>query len=302
MTHPRDSSSSGGKSRRTGIGAALVVFILLVCGWAYVASRPGSTRPQASQAGNDSPSATGRKASSRPAAITPAITPATAPAAKPWTPPKFTERRRERNAMVAAIRRYGLKDKAVLATMAAVPRHKFVTKRHLSSAYRDTPLPIGYGQTISQPYMVAAMTRYLKLKRNSRVLEIGTGSGYQAAVLAHFTPHVYTIEIVKPLADAVDKRLKRLGYSVVRTRHGDGYYGWPGMKFDAIIVTCAAGQIPPPLLKQLAVGGRMVIPVGRPASTQSLILVEKGKDGKVRSRNLMAVRFVPLVRKSRYSR
>ena len=150
--------------------------------------------------------------------------------------------------------------------------------------------------------MVAAMTWYLKLKSGSRVLEIGTGSGYQAAVLTHFTPHVYTIEIVKPLADAVAKRLKRLGYSTVKTRHGDGYYGWEGMTFDAIIVTCAAGQIPPPLLKQLAPGGRMVIPVGRAFSTQWLILVEKDKEGVITSRNLMGVRFVPLVRKSKYSR
>ena len=141
------------------------------------------------------------------------------------------------------------------------------------------------------------MTRQLKLNSNSRVLEIGTGSGYQAAVLTEFTTHVYSIEIIEALADSAKKRLKRLGYDVVQMRLGDGYYGWPKEgHFDAIIVTCAAGQIPPPLIKQLAPGGRMVIPVGPAFATQSLMLVWKDEDGTVRSRSLMTVRFVPLVR------
>jgi protein-L-isoaspartate(D-aspartate) O-methyltransferase len=168
----------------------------------------------------------------------------------------------------------------------------------LRSAYDDSPLPIGYGQTISQPYMVAEMTRLLDLDADDRVLEVGTGSGYQAAVLTHFTPHVYTIEIVRPLALAARKRLERLGYGVVQCRRGDGYEGWPGdVEFDAIIVTCATGQIPPPLIRQLKPGGRMVIPVGGAFSIQRLMLVRKDAKGDVTSRSLMAVRFVPLLRR-----
>lgn len=228
-------------------------------------------------------------------ATAPASRPATAPATKKWTPPRFTARRRARDAMVRTIRRYGLTDSAVLAAMTAVPRHEFVPRLRLSAAYDDNPLPIGYGQTISQPYIVAEMTRQLQLKPTSRVLEIGTGSGYQAAVLTEFTPHVYSIEIVEPLATSAAERLKRLGYDVVRARHGDGYYGWKGQEnFDAIIVTCAAGQIPPPLVRQLAPGGRMVIPVGSPFAVQSLMLVTKDSTGRVHSRSLMGVRFVPL--------
>ena len=195
------------------------------------------------------------------------------------------------------IRAYGLPDQAILKAMTAVPRHEFVPGKLQASAHADSPLPIGYGQTISQPYIVAEMTRQLQLTSHSRVLEVGTGSGYQAAVLTEFTPSVFTIEIIKPLADAAAMRLKRLGYDVVNVRHGDGYHGWPERApFDAIIVTAAAGQIPPPLLKQLAPGGRMIIPVGSPFAVQSLRLVQKDKDGTIRSRSVMAVRFVPLTR------
>ena len=200
--------------------------------------------------------------------------------------------------MVRVIRRYGLTNQAVLKAMGHVPRHRFVPANLSHSAYGDSPLPIGQGQTISQPYMVAEMTRQLKLKANSRVLEIGTGSGYQAAVLTEFTPHVFTIEIVGPLIDAARKRLKKLGYDVVHLRHGDGYYGWgEHASFDAIIVTAAAAGVPPPLVKQLARGGRMLIPIGGPFSVQHLVLIEKDQDGRVSSRSLMAVRFVPLTRK-----
>ena len=228
----------------------------------------------------------------------PSTRPATTKPARPWKPPVPTAQARQRAGMVRTIRRHGLKDPAVLKAMNAVARHEFVPRTYARQAYDDTPLPIGHGQTISQPYIVAEMTRQLKLNKDSRVLEIGTGSGYQAAVLALFTRHVHTIEIIKPLADAAAKRLQRLGYHVVRTRCGDGYFGWPKAgPFDAIIVTCAAGQIPPPLIKQLKPGGRMIIPVGGPFSVQNLLLVEKRKDGTVRSRSLMAVRFVPLTRK-----
>jgi len=220
------------------------------------------------------------------------IATATAPR---WTPPRFEARRRERQQMVRVIRGYGLRDQAVLRAMAEVPRHEFVPPGESRNAYADRPLPIGYGQTISQPYIVAEMTRLLKLTPTSRVLEIGTGSGYQAAVLTHFTPHVFSIEIVKPLARAASRRLKRLGYRTVQVRAGDGYYGWKDKApFDAIIVTCAAGQIPPPLIRQLKPGGRMVIPVGGPHA-QTLTLVEKLPDGRVRSQSRMDVLFVPML-------
>ena len=230
------------------------------------------------------------------ASTVPATRTRPAPATLPkWVPPKFPARQDDRNAMVRVIRSYGLRDEGVLAAMAAVPRHEFVPRRQLHLAHADRPLPIGYGQTISQPYIVAEMTRMLDLKPTSRVLEIGTGSGYQAAVLTHFTRHVYSIEIVKPLAASTKARLKRLGYTVVEARTGDGYYGWPEKgPFDAIIVTCAAGRIPPPLIRQLAPGGRMVIPVGRPFTVQSLTLLTKRLDGSIRTKTVMGVRFVPL--------
>ena len=215
-----------------------------------------------------------------------------------WSPPRSTDRQDERDQMVRVIRGYGLTDEAVLDAMTAVPRHEFVPERSSRRSYADTPLPIGHGQTISQPYIVAEMTRQLKLTKESRVLEIGTGSGYQGAVLTEFTTHVYTVEIVEALAKSAKARLERLGYDVVEAQAGDGYHGWPEKApFDAIIVTCAAGQIPPPLIKQLAPGGRMVIPVGGRFAVQSLMLIEKDEDGAVHSRSLMAVRFVPLTRK-----
>jgi len=230
------------------------------------------------------------------APTTTASAPTTAPA-EPWRPPRFTRRLKERLGMVEVIRAYGLADATVLRAMTNVPRHEFVPPAYSSRAYADSPLPIGYGQTISQPYIVAEMTRLLQLRPDSRVLEIGTGSGYQAAVLSELTPRVFTIEIVKPLADSARRRLRRLGYNVVHVRHGDGYFGWPEQApFEGIIVTCAAGQIPPALLGQLAPGGRMVIPVGPPLAIQSLMLVIKRPDGSIRSRSLMPVRFVPLLR------
>lgn len=199
--------------------------------------------------------------------------------------------------MLSVIRRYGLRDETTLQAMRKVPRHLFVPQNSRRYGYQDTPLNIGYGQTISQPYIVAEMTSRLGLSPTSRVLEIGTGSGYQAAVLAEITPHVYSVEIIEPLLKQAEKTLRDNGYSQIRLRHADGYYGWPeAAPFDAIIVTCATGQIPPPLLEQLAPGGRMIIPVGKRFGTQYLILVSKQMDGTVTSKNLMAVRFVPLVR------
>ncbi len=201
----------------------------------------------------------------------------------------------ERQAMVAQqIEARGVKDNDVLAAMRRVPRHDFVAAPQRGQAYSDKPLPIGQGQTISQPYIVAYMTEVLQLDAGEKVLEIGTGSGYQAAVLAEITDRVYTIEIIEELAEQASKRLQRLGYTEVRTAQGDGYYGWEEhAPFDAIIVTAAAGHIPPPLLRQLKPGGRMIIPIGGVYEVQSLMLVRKTSAGEVRTERLMPVRFVP---------
>ncbi len=192
------------------------------------------------------------------------------------------------------IKARGIKDKKVLSAMMAVPRHKFVPKEFVDKAYRDRALPIEQGQTISQPYVVGFMTEILKLKPDSKVLEIGTGSGYQAAILSLIAAEVYTIEIKRLLADKAKKRLTRLGYSNVTVRAGDGYYGWEyEAPFDAIIVTCAANHIPSPLLKQLKDGGRLVIPVGSTTYFQTLTLVIRDGDD-YRVQHLMSVRFVPM--------
>lgn len=213
-------------------------------------------------------------------------------------PDPYAETRR---AMVETqIRAGGVTDERVLTAMRAVPRHLFVDGRYRSLAYADRPLPIGYGQTISQPYIVGEMSEEAAVAPGDRVLEIGTGSGYQAAILAELTDQVYTIEIVEPLAQAAARRLKDLGYGRVRTRIGDGYLGWPdAAPFDAILVTAAPDHIPPPLARQLKEGGRMVVPVGPPGLVQTLwrITKEKGKGGQLKFTNLGAVMFVPLVRR-----
>ncbi len=292
MQHVRVGIPAVGHLRRGGTGSRILVGLVAVgAAWCILLALQGNEGAGTGDLAATGPVGTATATASAP---TTATAPTTTTAPK-WTPPQFDARQAERDAMVQVIRNYRLDDKSVLEAMAAVPRHEFVPSDESRRAYSDRPLPIGYGQTISQPYIVAEMTRLLKLKPNSRVLEIGTGSGYQAAVLAHFTPHVYTIEIVKPLAESARKRLKRLGYSVVEVRAGDGYYGWTeAAPFDAIIVTCAAGQIPPPLIRQLAPGGRMVVPVGRPFATQSLMLLEKQADGSIRSKSVMAVVFVPM--------
>lgn len=219
-------------------------------------------------------------------------------AAKQQKPDKEFERQDERDRMVTSqIMARGVNDEKVLAAMSQVPRHLFVPFLHRGAAYDDHPVPIGYGQTISQPYIVAFMTEVLQLNEHSRVLEIGTGSGYQAAVLAEITPHVFSVEIVSKLAQAVAQRFDELGYHCINTREGDGYFGWETEgPFDAIIVTAAAEHVPPPLVQQLKAGGRMCIPVGSPFYVQYLLLIEKDVNGTVTSRNLMAVRFVPFVR------
>lgn len=187
----------------------------------------------------------------------------------------------------------GVTDKEVLKAMKKVKRHLFVPPYIADLAYQDSPLPIGERQTISQPYIVAFMTEAAKLKRNDKVLEVGTGSGYQAAVLARIVKEVYTIEIIKRLADSARYRLKELGYKNVHVKWGDGYKGWPEeAPFDAIIVTAAPDEVPEELLKQLKLGGRMVVPVG--AFYQELYLITKTKDGYSKE-SLLPVRFVPMV-------
>jgi protein-L-isoaspartate(D-aspartate) O-methyltransferase len=189
----------------------------------------------------------------------------------------------------------GIKDERVLTAMAKVPREEFVPVDARAEAYSDGPLPIGYDQTISQPYIVAFMTENLRLKRSDRVLEIGSGSGYQAAILAELVADIYTIEIVEPLAKTAEATLQRLGYKNVHIKVGDGYKGWPEeAPFDAIIVTCAPENVPQPLTDQLKDGGRMVIPVGE-RFAQQLYLLEK-RNGQLKESVTLPVRFVPMKR------
>jgi protein-L-isoaspartate(D-aspartate) O-methyltransferase len=219
------------------------------------------------------------------------------PSAVPLSsPPRTTERAEERHHMVdRQIAPRGIDDQRVLEAMRNVPRHWFVPPSQLRQAYNDYPLPIGYDQTISQPYIVAIMTEMLELKPGEKVLEIGTGSGYQAAVLAELTDKVYTIEIVEPLAKRTIALLKEKGYSHIHVRVGDGYQGWPeAAPFDAIIVTCAPESPPPPLVEQLAPGGRMCIPVGSQWGGQQLILLRKEPDGTLTRKHVEWVRFVPM--------
>jgi protein-L-isoaspartate(D-aspartate) O-methyltransferase len=191
-------------------------------------------------------------------------------------------------------------DTKVLEAIRAIPRHLFVRPRDVKMAYRDHPIPIGYGQTISQPYIVALMTEMLDLKHEHRVLEVGTGSGYQAAVLSYLVQEVYTVEIIEPLGKEAVQRLERLKFHNVRVKIDDGYFGWDEVApFDRIIVTCAATIVPPPLIKQMRPGGKMCIPVGGQYAVQFLTMVEKSEAGKVTMRKSLPVRFVPLTRKSR---
>ena len=205
--------------------------------------------------------------------------------------------RARRAAMVSRdIAGRGITDTATLRAMRTVPRHEFVSPQLRHQAYEDHPLPIGHGQTISQPYIVAYMTELVRPRAGMRVLEVGTGSGYQAAVLAEAGAVVYTVEIFEELARTATERLRRLGYESVSVRHADGHHGWAeAAPFDGIVVTAAAGYIPPALIQQLRPRGRMVIPVGSVHGTQNLILVEKLASGQVRTRNLLPVRFVPLL-------
>lgn len=215
------------------------------------------------------------------------------------------DRSAERQDMIEVIRAYAAEadtglgrptiDERVLAVMAQLPRHEFVPEEVRHRAYEDRPLPIGFGQTISQPFIVALMTDLLAAGPDDTVLEVGTGSGYQAAVLARLANRVHTIEIVPELARRAAGTLARLGFLNVAARAGDGYYGWEeAAPFDAIVVTAAASHIPPPLVRQLKPGGRMVIPVGGPFALQYLTLILKREDGGIEMRELLPVLFVPL--------
>ena len=189
-------------------------------------------------------------------------------------------------------------DPKVLEVMARLERHLFVPKSYQDQAYADHPLPIGEGQTISQPYIVAYMTQALSLKPGEKVLEIGTGSGYQAAVLSYFTDHVYTIEIRKGLAEEATDRLERLGYDKIKVKHADGYFGWEEYApFDAVIITAAANHIPPPLMRQLKEGGRLLLPLGSTWYEQNLTRITKTKEGR-QVEHLLGVIFVPMVGKA----
>ncbi|MES0446222.1 MAG: protein-L-isoaspartate(D-aspartate) O-methyltransferase [Desulfobacterales bacterium] len=206
--------------------------------------------------------------------------------------PKYREARKE---MVSTqIRLRGVSNKDVLSAMIEVPRHSFVPKKLVSQAYEDHPVPIGQGQTISQPYVVALMTESLKLKGDERVLEIGTGSGYQAAILSRVAKEVYSIEIKERLYKKASKVLQSMGFTNVKTRHGDGYFGWAeAAPFDCIMITAAIDHIPPPLLKQLKQGGRLILPLGNPFSYQNLSLVTK-YDNDYSVRQITGVLFVPM--------
>jgi protein-L-isoaspartate(D-aspartate) O-methyltransferase len=208
------------------------------------------------------------------------------------------ERVRERTAMVEEqLASRDITDRRVLAAMRKVPRHRFVPESERRYAYRDTPLPIGEGQTISQPYIVALMTQLVRPSADDRVLEVGTGSGYQAAVLAGLVGHVYSVELEPALATQAEQILHELGIDNVTVRAGDGYAGWPEhAPFDIIVITAAPDHVPQPLLDQLKEGGRMIVPVGPVHATQRLQLYEKDSKGEIRKRDIAAVRFVPLRR------
>ncbi len=232
----------------------------------------------------------------------PSPTPSTQPTETPAEPtpshPRSDQRLAERRQMVATIcDLYGLTDKKILEVMELVPRHWFVPTQQQPWAYDDNPLLIEEDQTISQPFIVAYMTGILEITPDKKVLEVGTGSGYQAAVLSELTPHVYSIEINQPLGKIAADRFQKYGYQSIKTKIGDGYLGWPEhAPFDAIIVPCAAEHIPQPLIDQLKPSGKMCIPVGNALSIQSLMLIEKDQNQNITQTPLMDVRFVPLTR------
>ena len=280
--HDKEQLLSGKK----GILAALVLVLLLGLGVYRIQVQRSPNTSSALTAAADAPAQTDPHADPNEGGSSPATE----------RHPAFGERIQERRAMVALqIAARGIRDQAVLKAMQIVPRHALVPERNRMYAYADHPLPIGYDQTISQPYIVAFMTEALQLDPNAVVLEIGTGSGYQAAVCAEIARSVYTIEIVAELAASARKHLSELGYRNVFAKAGDGFYGWPEhAPFDAIIGTAAAGRIPPPLLQQLKPEGRMIIPQEDPDGRQYLLLITKDKAGTISTQRILPVRFVPM--------
>lgn len=237
--------------------------------------------------------------SEEPSASTAPATAVSTRAARPRSS-EFAEARRR---LADALAREGIADARVLQAMRDVPRHWFVPADLVRRAYENRPLPIGHEQTISQPFIVAIMTELLALRPGDKVLEIGTGSGYQAAVLAELTPHVFTIEIVEPLARRTTKLFKQKGYDTIRVRVGDGFAGWPEeAPFDGIIITCAAPRPPAPLIEQLAVGGRLVMPLGEERMGQDLVVFTKRADGSLDRRTALPVIFVPMTGEIRRAR
>ncbi len=220
-----------------------------------------------------------------------------------WNRPRFIERENERLKMVRSDIQHSpynpVKDIDVVRAMQSVPRHLFIPPKYRSQAYGNHPLPIGHGQTISQPLIVAHMTELLEIQPGHKILEIGTGSGYQAAVLSELTPYVYSIEIVEELGIQAKSLFSELGYNTIRVKIGDGYEGWPEhAPFDGIIVTCAPEEIPEPLIKQLKPGGKIVIPVGKAGRTQMLVVVEKNAKGGLKKKTQYPVVFVPMTGKA----
>lgn len=220
-----------------------------------------------------------------------------------WHKPRFEERKEEREYMVHTYIQNSVynpvTDSRILDAMEAVPRHKFVPKQFQRNAYANTPLLIGYDQTISQPIIVAHMTELLRVKTGAKILEIGTGSGYQAAVLSELTPFVYSVEIIEKLGLNAVKLFDELGYNTIKVKIGDGYEGWSEhAPYDGIIVTCAPENIPEPLIKQLKPGGRIVIPLGRKNQVQNLVVIEKDKKGNLKQKVQYPVRFVPMTGKA----
>lgn len=212
-----------------------------------------------------------------------------------WERPRFDERQDERDRLTDQVERLEIEDPDVLEAMRNVPRHLFVDESQRRQAYENAPLPIGHGQTISQPYIVAYMSEMLEIEPGDKVLEIGTGSGYHAAVLTELTPHVFSVEIIEPLGNQAAERFEELGYHTIETRIGDGYYGWEEYApFDKIIVTAAPGHIPPPLVEQLSPQGIIAIPIGSAYQTQTLMKVTKTEDGDIRTERMLPVRFVPM--------
>lgn len=266
-------------SKKVAIVLALGLVLLLVVGLYLTVIRSKVEEKEVAVFPSPSPSPTATETPPKPTST---------PEQDPFVP--YRE-----HMVLSQIEARGVKDPQVLETMRSVPRHEFVPLEYQEYSYADQPLPIGYGQTISQPYMVAVMTELLGVEEGDKVLEVGTGSGYQAAVLAEITDEVYTVEIIPELAESAAKRLKRLGYTQVQAANLDGYYGWEEhAPYDAIIVTCAPDHIPSPLLEQLKDGGRLIIPVGPPGAYQTLWLVKREGDQFLYKNVMEWIRFVPL--------